>query len=281
VPRRQRRSMGTLRVTRRWGRKKLVARLLDDSGEGQLSLMQWAGTASSREVTNLLLAVLRRHSANDGIPTGYLYTAAFLMAMLLLILALFYFQGAEFVVLPFLPFFVCAYIIRQEERRPRIARQAALMLARINDERAIPYLAKAWREKPTAKQENESVTDELTRLAIEACRPGKAVSGAGTLRRFIMRRFPLSSSRDLTDGETDMFLAILRLLAQGDNPRDWKVLKTVSQLEISKPNHALVVEVTRQMLEPTATPSISSPAILPPHTTIVPPVEQVQQNRRS
>lgn len=265
-------------MARRWNRERLISRLLDDSGEAQLDLMRWSANTSSHEVANLLMEVLRDYAPPGKKQIVFQYLATFIMALLLFPLSICLAEGSHFplwFVLPVVPYI---FMLVKAHHGTQVAQRAALMLARMNDERAIPYLAECWRETPNEKKVNESITEELTRLATQAHRKGESATGAETLRDFIRHRFPLSSRRDLTDVEADMFLCVLRLLAQSEKPLDRKAIEQVARLSSIRPNHALIIEVAQQMLEPVATPAISLNAILPSDTTIQ-PEQQIQQNR--
>jgi hypothetical protein len=236
-------------------------------------LRLWSSRTSSHEIANLLMEVLRHHAS----PGKVLLTLVAALVILPLAACLSYILPLWFV----LPGAPLIYAHVDAVRRRRITQRAALMLARLNDERAIPYLTESWRETPIDRKTNATITEEITRLATQAYRRGETATGAETLRDFVARRFPLSSPRDLREAETDMFLAVLRLIGQSGNPIDQKTLEKISRLRNNKSNHELIIEAARLMVEPLAPPPIISLETTLPTETITPAIPQVQQNRRS
>ncbi|GAB4455530.1 MAG: hypothetical protein OHK0029_11850 [Armatimonadaceae bacterium] len=273
-----------MRRSEKW----VVSRLLDDSGEAQSELMRWSALTSSYEASQVLLSVLRQYPPllrNHAMtPAGGI--ASFVLSPLTVIIAAAQ-ENPFLLALPFIPLFYSAW---RDLSRPKIALRAALMLARLNDERAIPFLAQCWGEVRSSRNEHFPVIEELTRLVNRATEwippvESRALGGsaarthqeiAATLREFLRKEFPQNPAsylRDITESEADLFLAVVRYLSAYGTETDRKLLSVVTWTRTNHPNRLLVAEAANLCLRPATEPvPVSRYAALPtdlPSPTLV------------
>lgn len=151
---------------------------------------------------------------------------------------------------------------------PRGANRAALLLARINDARAVQHLADLWTPRPLTRAEaafNADVTRELTRLltARQGDRYGLPTENA--LRQLVKRAFPggalvrawrqVRHTSDLTEADTDLLLAVVRHLTHHQPKKagawaqeDGAALRRVTLSPASGTHYVLLRDTTQALL---------------------------------
>jgi hypothetical protein len=258
----------------------VTSRLAEDTGEAEAELMAWSDTVTSVDVSRTLLAILKE---NPPLVRSTSFTMmGWITALVVGPLSVF---AAAVQQNPFLLAFVLVpmlYSAWLDAQRPRVALRATLMLARLNDERAIPYLTQCWAENHLLYRDTQLVTEELTRLLADALRrippqQNRDFSGgmharthhqiAHSLREFLAREFPRTPAsylRDLTEAETDLFLGVVRYLAAYHTDEDTALLTQIAQTETNQPNRLMVAEAAHLCLHPVkVVPTVAISAVLP------------------
>ena len=109
---------------------------------------------------------------------------------------------------------------------PRAGRQAALLLARTGDTRAVQFLTGLWTPRPLTRRErvfNTNVTRELTRLLSARQGDRYDIVTEDALRGLLKRAFPgkwkwlpritWRHTADLTEADADLLLCVVRHLS--------------------------------------------------------------------
>lgn len=158
-------------------------------------------------------------------------------------------------------------------------RKAALLLAGMNDERAIPYLAQCCESRfgQTSRGiEEQAVIDHLIQMVTQTMHTGTQAHVAEALRDLALRHLfgKTFRTRQVTDSQVDLFLCVVRYLAAHNDKRDRQVLERLSTLTVNSPNAQLIVEATNYALHPAPLPMISSQASMA-DVQAVQPIQQI------
>lgn len=247
-----------------WRDAQWVGRMLaKDSGEAQAELMQWSATNSRTEVADTLLTVLSRNPPQTSLEAGCALAGISIVAIIAICVG--YSTGS---LIPLVIVILPSIIVSQQNiRRPKIAKRAALMLARLNDPRSIRPLIGSWRDMSFSR-ENEPLAEEITRLLNEVVTREPTSEITFPLRDFVERYFVGTTKaygQDLTELETDMFVATLRCLSRSSSPLMRDVLERVARLKSAESNRGVVIDAARVLIEPQPAPiPVSITASLPP-----------------
>jgi hypothetical protein len=220
----------------------LVQLLSTDTEANRRSVEEWLKKTPPNDAANLLARVLAKHPARSARAETYLYALIFAF-LLVMVAALVWKVLREFQGI--VPVWAFVFPIVLLSRQGSVGRRAALLLARLDDRRAIPGLAAAWNPSPNQKQraENERIEAELDRL-ITLHTAGQAYPSItttlvlGRLLRRAARAWRSEAKRgsgkiDLSDSRANMLLAAVRFLGQNGTPEDAAILNEIARLPLT------------------------------------------------
>ncbi|GAB4461650.1 MAG: hypothetical protein OHK0029_27280 [Armatimonadaceae bacterium] len=128
---------------------------------------------------------------------------------------------------------------------------AGMMLARLGDERALLLLHPFWqqRKKHNAIELAVAMTDAMTDALENADVKFPNLEVLRLVRAELQQRFLVGWSRDLTDSEADLYMAMIRYVAFCQYPSDRELFRRLAQLPARHANLRLVVEAARLFVE--------------------------------
>lgn|GEM_PF-2840753 len=225
----------------------------------------WLGRTPRDHAANLLLCAIHQH------PVTFLRRQMHLIAIIGLIAFLYIgFRAGLVLALPvaFVVVLVVQAVSGEIRAKERILRRTALLLARLDDERAIPYLAVYWMYLPDHAYQGElrkQIGEELIRLTTLAQESGVRSPVAESLRQLLIVRFKTSRDNppEWSELQTDVLLAAVRYIAKNGTDSDRKVLEMVASAAPLTPYRAMVIQAARHALEPPIALPVSYRALLP------------------
>lgn len=264
--------------------------------QSRAAVNRWLEVTDYNEAADILARILQKQTPEK--LQSYLTVMWVLVAVFLTIFFLTYLlplllngkSGGGPGIISMLPIFFAVY-----GQRFTIAPRAALLLARLNDQRAVAGLADTWlpnaRVNSTYAKEQSEFAPNLVRLLDGLSGPSviAAPETRASLRRLLKRLVPFKRTprKDLTEEVADVLIAALRVLSRTGANEDKELLARIADANViakqSTPNRDLVREAARLCLASPAGVDVSQTAIaaLGNATTSGSAIPQVQQVRRS
>jgi hypothetical protein len=222
----------------------LVKLLSTDTAENRRLIDEWFRRTPPNMAADILARLLDKHKAGPpGMPmVGVVFLIVF--AALMILFLILKTMGVKTGVGMFPGLFFFAPLLAATAQNATIGRRAALLLAELQDQRAIPGLAAAWQpapHKPADRAENERIETELLRLITQftGTKSGSYNTSATALRKLLQRAAAhwrrdvrRRSPMDLTDTRADLLLAAIRFCGMNGLSEDMTVLRQIAELPL-------------------------------------------------
>jgi hypothetical protein len=244
-------------ITPRWTAKDLARRIASKKPEDAQLIEEWLESTPRQEAITVLTQVANEKPYPRSIITQIVrvfgcFTVLFLGPFAICISAI---AGNILIFLGYLLFLAGLSAIAEKERRKQVhlPAKAALLMARLNDERAIPWLAENWLTAAKIGEKRDDIAEEIVRLCSLFSEQMPQPHLTLRLHTFLAKSFPLKPlpyEPDITETESDMYLALLRYLARSNFEPDRSVLQQIALTRTEQPNRRLVVDTAQMLLDP-------------------------------
>jgi hypothetical protein len=251
----------------------LVRLLAADKGANQRQLDEWLRKTSPNAAADQLARVIDKCRPAPPRRTQTLQTFLMILVCVIVLLAVlkiaFGIRASSTPVLfCYFPFFALL------SQHGHVGRRASLLLAQLNDQRAIAGLAASWSpsvKKDSETAENERIESEITRLTTmyTGMQTGPYATTSAALRK-MLHRAAQSWRRDvrrgirldIPDSRADMLLAAVRFIGHNGMPEDIAVLNQIATLPLPNTvpaNRDAVREAAAYLVSENA--AVMSPAV--------------------
>jgi hypothetical protein len=217
--------------------------LSTDTAENQWRLQEWLRKTPPNAAADQLARIIHKHrpapaSTTRTVQAIFIFAASFGLILLILKLAF----DVKLSGFPFMFWYIPFIIIISQNSQ--IGRKASLLLAELNDQRAIAGLAASW--SPSVRRasdsgENERIEAEITRLTTlyTSGHTGPYMTTSAALRKMLQRAVQTwrrdirrGIRLDFSDSRADMLLSAVRFIGHNGTLEDRVVLKQIASLPL-------------------------------------------------